>query len=364
MINKEIISGLVILFLPFFIVVAEDSRDVYYYENNCYRIEGITREEGIADAVSAISSDKYALISGHDYANTVLVVAPNEEILSLYKTELGHCYRFPSLSILIIMPGDTLENIQKHGTMAILPGSESALTVCSNEYAAWYNTTVINYAFTRPDILTNHRTTIGEYTSEACFPGYPFAKTGIFELLPSTAATENTIYRYNDNHYEIVGTEKEQGIADALSSIDSQIFALIAEHAFVKAAFIITKDGQVQPVGNTDIADCYEFPFLPVSRAEAMGDEYVAQIRREGTETSAPNTRILKVCSKTYSAWYNTTILNYAFLHRDILTRYRNSSGEHVLESCLPNYPLENVDIFRLWDNSKKAAPGIPDYPW
>jgi hypothetical protein len=168
--------------------------------------------------------------------------------------------------------------------------------------------------------------------------------------------------------YEILGVTKEEAIANAISDISANKFALIAEFDYANSNFIITKDGQIQDVQmiSAEIANCYRFPRLPISPYYVgMTDNSLIDIRLHGVKVDVSDDDwVWRGCTATYSAWYNTTMINYAFIDRKIFSQYRSTWRNNPPEFCSPNYILEHIDIFQLWDSSGNPAPGIPEYPF
>ena len=187
--------------------------------------------------------------------------------------------------------------------------------------------------------------------------------------LPYAVAEENKVAEvrlarcYNDYYYNILGIDKAEGITNAFSAIDTGVFALIAGHGYANTISIIAKNGEMCDINSTDILWCYKFP--RISPTMIMPEKNLRKIRRYGVDAVVPdNEPPAMVCSAIYSAWYNTTIINYAFMNQEVLLQYRNQTWEDAPALCLPDRPLENVDIFQLWDSEKQPAPGIPEYPW
>lgn len=187
----------------------------------------------------------------------------------------------------------------------------------------------------------------------------------VMSLLASCVMAEEVRegYHYNGSYYNVLGTDKEQAIANGISDVNSGIVAVISGWDFANTVYIVTKDEQIQPIDYTEIVGCYRFPHLPFY--DILPDEHLQKILQLGIYTSVPeNEPCLIVSSGDYAAWYNTTVINYAFSHQEVLTEYRMWDRKNMPIHCLPDYPLENVDIFQLWDSEKQPAPGVPEYPW
>lgn len=178
------------------------------------------------------------------------------------------------------------------------------------------------------------------------------------------AGDAREVYHYDGAYYDILGIDKDEGIASGVAAAKSNMLALISEPDYANSKFIVTKDSQIQDVSHISIMNCYSFPLLPLSMDVGLTDEDLLLIRRCGTKMPVTNIPVLRVCSKNYSAWYNTTIITYAFRNPDVLARYHNPDGWGTSESCFREYPLEELDLYQLWDSSKRPAPGIPEYPW
>lgn len=127
-----------------------------WYEHITMSVWGSTKEEGIADGRTAVAEKRLELIVFADFYSPIYLVAKNGEYIDLFNLQdFTDRYRPPLKSTSDPISDKILLSLIASDAIPRNPKGR-AVQVCTIEYAAWYNTVIMNYYITHPESLKEH----------------------------------------------------------------------------------------------------------------------------------------------------------------------------------------------------------------
>lgn len=153
--------------------MAGNVKETYFYNETFYDVLGGDKTEGTNDAIAAVTAGVFGLISGQDYNNTIHILTKDEFLQDITYTGLTGCHDFPSLDGDFVLGDDHVQRIRQPQNKTTVPDGSKRVTVCSITYAAWYNTTVVNYLLSHREFLSLLRKQ-DRNMQIFCLPDYPY----------------------------------------------------------------------------------------------------------------------------------------------------------------------------------------------